>query len=1349
MKKLTAVICAFAMLVTSFGMVGLAAYADDTNEAATAAQAGETREEVNTGVLDTLIFGDAESEAAHSFTESMTVAGVDDTKEAQYTAEDGHYAGGGIGDGLTYRYIRRADGENQGIMDFVMKADPTRQNYITVRLNGTQDNRGNLMLYGPNGDNSVLNARTGRVDSELDPCYFGDYPFGGRYYYVTYSIPQAMISGDGTVHLSIMSSGRFDSYGAGVYREATEDSKFIYSATLSTNPYYYSTDDYTGEIPEVTVKTDDPDGAYEYLQNEVYDMTKLMMSWQFYGDEWEAAKTDVNAFLDGACPVYSPLEESLEFDGATSDEWAREFTQAAINHQNWSTMSALSVYANAYMFDFSEDLYRNPEILDRYIKLLDFFARAQEKNGGWCYYTSGEDAGKWLGASLDGDGTRLEGERWPLLSLGVDAMMQSFIQLNDYIVNGDDEEAKAAYAAYLDEVIDGDLTGRMDKTRREYYIEMFAKLRDYLAYPPKNDFYNPASRAGTANQDFGFAYDANRVVGILTEGADVEVAEEYQYDDPQVYLEQMMYKFGEMVDGQKWFSTENALGLEGGASHGGWAGDYGTLLIRITNKYAESAKYGDEDVKAMFDELSNKAYESAGYFYYPDVNAAGEPVLNSEVFSSPRNYGVGQDIAYPVAGYTASELGNNAAKRFLSLYVEHNRGFYETLRSDIESRTPHMFTILDDAQEYLKYYKEIQADLEDGLEPEEYLPMEDEHPDFAWYDLDGQTVVFKNDGDKCYITFNYRREDWEYNDNTRIHMIEDDLVSRYADVQGSHQGGVYTYEDTTPVGETYTHTRYDGMSQVKYGKYIAAINQSTDDPEIGQEGKTYTMDTVGVKRAVDLVSGTEYVGQNGEDIRVDVAPRTGVVLEVLETEPVYEVSAKYVVGDTILGYENVSAELGESVTMEAESFDGYELISEPSQSVVVTDDNAANTLTFEYAANSAPEFTEKITDPAAPAEFKVTNYQGAAGDVVYDENGEISAIYSTGIPDQNILVKTFAYQEVTDDVDVEVRLDHFDRTATDQDYFSVIIASSPDLDAGSYVELRHFTNNNNILLVSHTPGQGNSATGYWAGDMNNKSVPIWFRLHKDGSTISYEFSLDDGATYEQTSKPSIEFDLGDTVYVGVAMTASSGELNTAYISDLSITGSVVGAPAALGETQTVNLGVADAEGDELDFELIEAPEGATLDENNILTFTPNDSDSYTIKASVNDAYHTDPITKTVIINAGTLPDVKINGEIIACDVSPAIRDDLVFVPLRAIAEKLGLEVSWNEGTSTASAVGDSVSIDVQIGADAAAVNGETVEMDGAAFEKNGRTMVPIRFMSENIGASVVWNDETKTVEVTK
>ena len=53
-----------------------------------------------------------------------------------------------------------------------------------------------------------------------------------------------------------------------------------------------------------------------------------------------------------------------------------------------------------------------------------------------------------------------------------------------------------------------DLTGRNDKTRRDYYMDMFGRLRDRLANPERGvgDFYAPTNRAGTANQDFGFAY---------------------------------------------------------------------------------------------------------------------------------------------------------------------------------------------------------------------------------------------------------------------------------------------------------------------------------------------------------------------------------------------------------------------------------------------------------------------------------------------------------------------------------------------------------------------------------------------------------------------------------------------------------------------------------------------------------------------------------------------------------------------------------------------------------------------------------------------------------------------------
>ena len=79
----------------------------------------------------------------------------------------------------------------------------------------------------------------------------------------------------------------------------------------------------------------------------------------------------------------------------------------------------------------------------------------------------------------------MTGEWWPLLSLGVDAMMQSFIQLNNYIENGDNEEFKNIWDGYLDEMIDGDLTGRNDKTRRDYYMDMFGRLRDRLANPER------------------------------------------------------------------------------------------------------------------------------------------------------------------------------------------------------------------------------------------------------------------------------------------------------------------------------------------------------------------------------------------------------------------------------------------------------------------------------------------------------------------------------------------------------------------------------------------------------------------------------------------------------------------------------------------------------------------------------------------------------------------------------------------------------------------------------------------------------------------------------------------------
>ncbi len=1184
---------------------------------------------------DLLLFGNKASEQEHSFTQTGSIAATDTTRSKQTMTEDGLYQGGGLGDGLTYRQLLiPSSADAPARLNFTLKADPAAQNYITVRFSGSQYDRGNLMLYGPDGDTSILNPRAGLEYSELDNGFFPYGPvFEGRYYYSTYKIPQGMVKADGTLTLSIMQCGKFSAYGTGTYEPVKQNSRFLYSIASHTDPYYTPQDGFRGSAPVGEPAGEQSISAYDYLRGEVHDMTKQILSWQLYGEDWEKKKTKENAFMEGAIIRNLPVKDA-NLTG-TSDEVARRYTLEAINHQNWSTMSNLLMLANSYMFDFSGEYYQSDEILDRYIALLDFYQKAQDQNGGWCISTKGENQGAWIGASLNGDGTRGTGEDWPLLSLGVDAMMQSFIQLNDYIMNSGSQDMIQRYQELLNEKVDESLTGTARRTRRETYIDMFGRLRERLANPKqgtKGDFYSPESRAGTANQDFGFAHSANKIIELLEKHSGGQSNTQFHAKDPQQYLDMISYKYGEMADGQKWFSTDNRLGLEGGASHGGWAGDYGTLLIEVTNKYAENARYFDKKTQKIFNDTAYKTFESAKYFYYPGVDKDGHQVLLSEVYASSRNNGYGQKIVYPIAGYTALELGSEGAFRFLSKYIADNRGYTDTLREDFETNSPHIYTRMIETQDILKYYKTVEEKVKkEGKNP--LLPMEDGHKDFVYYDMDGQVIVFKNKGDKGYITFNYRRDDWKYNDNTRIHFIQDDM-DRIADVRGIHQGDTFVWNDKnhfTQKGNPIKHTRFDAMSETRYGKYIFAINQSKKDTEIGQPGHTYFLkETVGVTKAKDLVSGQIY--ENPEGIKVKVGPSQAVVLEIMESVPVKHAGAIYVEGNQVLDSDVCSALPGTSMTFKAKTIDGYKLVSSQEQPITVGSNDKDNIAVFQYEKNEAPRFTSGPRQ-VEEAPWQVMNYGSAQGDITTDENGNITSISSQGTTGKGNLEKTIAYKELTGDFEIHVRLDHFDRTATDSDYFGIFFTDHLKLEQANFAEERHFSNNNNILLVSHKSDQESNVTGYWSGDMNNKSVPIHFIVKRTGNTIEYWYSLDDGKTYLQTSKPKITFDMGDVIYAGVSMTAAERK-NTAYISQLEIKGEKVGRTIETGTTVSIDFNASDPENDTLTYTFSKLPEGASI-KDNVITFTPKKPGEYLFEAAVNDSYHKNPVTKTIKINVGS------------------------------------------------------------------------------------------------------------------
>ena len=90
------------------------------------------------------------------------------------------------------------------------------------------------------------------------------------------------------------------------------------------------------------------------------------------------------------------------------------------------------------------------------------------------------------------------------------------------------------------------------------------------------------------------------------------------------------------------------------------------------------------------------------------------------------------------------------------------------------------------------------------------------------------------------------------------------------------------------------------------------------------------------------------------------------------------------------------------------------------------------------------------------------------------------------------------------------------------------------------------------------------------------------------------------------------------------------------------------------------------------------------------------------------------------------------------------------VPTRFVAESLGAKVTWTEAEPSKVLItkGD-VEIIIYIGSDKAYVNGKEVMLDSPAFIENDRTYTPIRFISEELGATVEWNQEAQTVTITQ
>ncbi|MBE7047218.1 MAG: hypothetical protein E7396_07360, partial [Ruminococcaceae bacterium] len=119
----------------------------------------------------------------------------------------------------------------------------------------------------------------------------------------------------------------------------------------------------------------------------------------------------------------------------------------------------------------------------------------------------------------------------------------------------------------------------------------------------------------------------------------------------------------------------------------------------------------------------------------------------------------------------------------------------------------------------------------------------------------------------------------------------------------------------------------------------------------------------------------------------------------------------------------------------------------------------------------------------------------------------------------------------------------------------------------------------------------------------------------------------------------------------------------------------------------------------------------------------------------------------VPVNAADEISVKVNGIGYHFDVMPVIVDGRTLVPMRGIFEALGAQVNWDDATKTATGTKGDKEVKLTISDTKAYVNGEEKTLDVPATIIEGRTMVPVRFISESLGEKVDWDGVTKTVIV--
>lgn len=99
------------------------------------------------------------------------------------------------------------------------------------------------------------------------------------------------------------------------------------------------------------------------------------------------------------------------------------------------------------------------------------------------------------------------------------------------------------------------------------------------------------------------------------------------------------------------------------------------------------------------------------------------------------------------------------------------------------------------------------------------------------------------------------------------------------------------------------------------------------------------------------------------------------------------------------------------------------------------------------------------------------------------------------------------------------------------------------------------------------------------------------------------------------------------------------------------------------------------------------------------------------------------------------------------DTSPISDGGRTLMPLRGVVEHFGAGIEWLAESKQIKIVHGDTAASLTLGSREAVVNGQAVGLDTPARVVNGRTLIPLRFVSEQIGMNVEWDDKTRSITI--